>query len=109
MSRSRWLFAAAVVVQLVVLYAPRSPSGGGVPGIDKVVHVAVFALVTWVGLRSGAPRALVVLLTVVHAPVSELLQAVALPGRSGDAWDVVADLGGCVVGWWAASRGRMRG
>ena len=30
----------------------------------------------------------------LHAPVSELVQHVALPGRSGDAWDAVLDLVG---------------
>lgn len=102
----RWLFAA-VVVQLVVLYAPRAPSTGGVPGLDKLVHVLVFGLVVAAGLRVCAPGWLVLLLTVVHAPVSEMVQAVVLANRSGDPLDVLADLVGCALGWWVGRRVMM--
>ncbi len=113
MRRRLLLFAAVVVGQLVVLYAPRSPSTGGVPGLDKLVHLSVFALVMAAGLRSAAPRWLVLLLTVVHAPVSEVIQTTALAHRDGDVRDAVADLIGCALGWalvegWARRRrGRM--
>lgn len=99
MNRRRLLFALVLAGQLVVLYAPRTPSTGGVPGVDKVVHVAVFALVVWAGLRAGVARSLVLLVSVVHAPVSELLQATLLPNRSGEPLDVVADLLGCALGF----------
>ena len=102
--RSRWLLAAVVLAQLVVLYAPRAPSTGGVPGLDKVVHVLVFAVVAAVGLRARVPRWVVLLLTVGHAPVSELVQATLLPGRSGDPLDLLADLAGCALGWWVPRR-----
>ncbi len=98
------LLVAVVAVQLVVLYAPRAPSTGGVPGLDKLVHVLLFALVTAVGLRAPVPRWLVLVLTVVHAPVSELVQARLLPGRSGDPLDLLADLTGCALGWWVLRR-----
>ncbi len=113
MRRRTLLLAAAVVVQLVVLYAPRAPSEAGVPGIDKVVHLSVFALVMVAGLRSTAPRWLVLVLTVVHAPVSEVLQSALLAHRDGNVPDAVADLVGCALGWalvegWTRRRrGRM--
>ncbi len=107
MSARRWLFAAAVVGQLVVLYAPRAPSTGGVPGLDKVVHVLVFAVVLGLGWWAGAPRPLVLALSVVQAPVSELLQSTLLPHRSGDPLDLAADLVGCALGWWVARRAMM--
>ena len=59
------------------------------------------------GLRSGAPRALVLLVSFVHAPVSELVQALALPGRSGVLLDLAADWVGCAIGWWVATWGRL--
>lgn len=99
----RWILALAVAVQLAVLYDPRVPSAGGlagVPGLDKVVHLVVFAAVMVVARRSGLRTWLVLALTVVHAPVSEILQATLLPHRSGDWHDVVADLCGCALGWW---------
>lgn len=113
MTRRTLLFAAVVAGQLVVLYAPRAPSTGGTPGIDKLVHVAVFALVVVTGMGSTAPGWAVVIASVVQAPVSEVLQATLLPHRSGDPLDLVADLAGCALGWalvagWARRRrGRM--
>jgi VanZ family protein len=95
--------ALVVLVQLVVLYDPTAPSVGGlesVPGLDKLVHAGVFALVVLVGRRAGLGRLPLLLLTVVHAPVSEGVQALLLPSRTGDPWDVVADLAGCLLGWW---------
>ena len=34
----------------------------------------------------------------VHAPLSEVIQHVVLPGRSGDVWDAVVDLAGVGLG-----------
>jgi len=106
-SRRQVLFALVLAGQLVVLYAPRAPSTGGVPGLDKLVHVVVFALVVATGLRAGVARWLVLLASVVQAPVSELLQEAVLSNRSGDPLDVVADLLGCVVGWVVVRRDMM--
>lgn len=93
-----WLFlGVAVLVQLVVLYAPRGPSVGGIPGIDKVIHLLIFAVVGIAARRCGVTTQRVVLVLAAHAVLSEILQAVALPGRSGDPWDVVADVAGVAV------------
>ena len=91
-----------VLISLVVLFAP---SAGGVapfPGSDKVVHVLLFAgLAASTRWRFGS--AVVGLACVAaYAGLSEVIQAVALPGRSGDPVDVLADLVGAVVGWFAA-------
>ena len=53
--RRGWLvlFALAIVVQLVGLYAPRAPSGGGIPGLDKVAHAAMFLAPALLGLLAG--------------------------------------------------------
>lgn len=88
---------ALVVVQLLVLYWPVVTVVGPVSWTDKVVHCLVFAvptLVVGLALRRVAP---VVLAFAAHAPVSEVLQHVALPGRSGDPWDAVLDLVGVAV------------
>jgi VanZ family protein len=39
-----------------------------------------------------------------YAAVSELVQAALLSTRSGDVWDLVADLVGVAAGWWLAGR-----
>lgn len=94
----RWVCAATVVVQLVVLYWPRAGSGGAVAGLDKVVHVAVFAAVGTSAVLAGARAGLVLMLLLGHAVVSELVQAGLLTQRSGDPWDVVADAVGAALG-----------
>lgn len=97
----RWAYLpalAALLLQLSVLYAP---SGGGAapfPNFDKLVHCAVFALPVLFALLARLPLAPVVALAALHAPVSELIQWSLLPNRSGDPWDVIADLIGVTLG-----------
>ncbi|GAA4125867.1 hypothetical protein GCM10022415_33260 [Knoellia locipacati] len=98
--RGRSLLPAvlALVLQLVVVYAP---SGGGVapfPNFDKLVHLTVFALPVLFALLARLPLVPVVTLMALHAPVSEVVQATLLPHRSGDPWDAVADLTGVALG-----------
>jgi VanZ family protein len=105
---------AAVLLNLVVLYAPRVPAvpTGGLPA-DKLVHVVVFALPTIALAWAGVPWRWVVAGMAGHALLSEVLQAAVLPDRSGDPWDVVADLlgialGVAVLGWLGRRSGRSR-
>jgi VanZ family protein len=110
--RPRLALAAAVALQLVVLYAPRAPSTEQVPlvgpVVDKVVHLAVFALVAWTGRRAGVRVRVLAVLLLGHAVVSELLQHWVLPHRSGDPLDALADATGVLVGLLLpARRGRL--
>ena len=89
---------AAVVVQLVVLYAPSAPSTGGAPLVDKGVHLLVFLVPTVLALRVGLPPRRVVALLATHAVLSEVVQGAVLPHRSGDPLDAVADLVGVGLG-----------
>ena len=91
------LFLALVVVQLVVLYAPRTPSGGGLLHADKVVHALVFGAVLVAARRCALPRLPVAAALLVHAVVSELVQHHLLPGRSGDPLDLAADAAGVLL------------
>lgn len=89
--------AVAVLAHLVALYWPVVGVQGPVEWTDKVVHLAIFAVPTYavgLALRLVAPVALVF---AAHAPVSEWLQHVLLPNRSGDVWDAVLDLVGVAV------------
>ncbi|KAE8762485.1 VanZ family protein [Georgenia thermotolerans] len=100
-ARRAWALAAgaALVVQVLVLYAPHAPSAAtAVPGADKLAHLAVFAAVTFTALRAGLFPALVVGFGVAHAVVSEVVQHTLLPGRSGDPLDAVADVLGVLAG-----------
>ncbi|PPK97403.1 VanZ like protein [Kineococcus xinjiangensis] len=87
-------FAFAVTVSAVVLFAPRSGSGWDVPHLDKVVHVAVFALLAGTAAWLFGRLRAVLAGCVVYAVGSEVVQHVLLPRRSGDAADVVADCAG---------------
>lgn len=99
----RLLLVVAVAANLVVLYAPSSPPGfGGIPLLDKGVHVLAFAAVAWTGRAAGVPAPLLLGGLVVHAGTSEILQATLLAHRSGDPWDVVADVVGIGLGWGTA-------
>jgi hypothetical protein len=92
------LLAVAVAVQLVVLYAPE---GGGpplFPNADKVVHLVVFLVPVALALLAGFRRSVVVLVFAGQAVLSEVVQALLLPHRSGDVLDVVADLTGVALG-----------
>ena len=97
--------ALVVLLQLAVLYAPGDavPSAGlQVPGLDKLVHAAVFALPAAL-IRTARLGRLPLVLLALHAPVSELLQLTLVPHRTGDPWDVAADLVGLLAGTLAGA------
>ncbi|MGH8869388.1 MAG: VanZ family protein [Actinomycetes bacterium] len=104
----RVLLAAAVAVQLVVLYAPDAGGGSIMPGQDKVVHALVFALVVWTGLRAGVPAVPLVALSLLHAPVSEIVQARVFDGRTGDVADAAADVAGVLAALAVVGLARRR-
>ncbi len=105
---ARTVFGVALAVNLLVLYAPRVPAPPTADvGLDKVVHVAVFALLVLTGLRAGLRARWFVPVVVGHALASELVQELLLAQRAGDAWDAVADLAGVALGvlaWRRLSR-----
>ncbi len=94
----RVALAVAVAVNLVILFWPRPASPGGLPGLDKVVHLATFGSLALTGLRSGLPARWLLPVLAVHAAASEVAQGLLLSRRSGDPADVVADLVGVLAG-----------
>lgn len=95
----RGSFALSLLVSLVVLFAPGSDVPGAPPGVDKLVHLGLFALLAltgrWASLR---PVPLVVAL-VGYGAVSELVQDLAPIGRNGGLGDLAADAAGVAVVW----------
>jgi len=94
----RVAFGVALVVQLIAVYAPSGVGGPEITGLDKVVHVLIFAAPVLTGLKAGIDARWVLGALALHAPVSELIQHFALPHRDGDVFDALADLGGVTLG-----------
>lgn len=101
---SRALFGAAVVASLLILFAPTTGGAELFPYADKVVHVLLFAVLAWSGLRAGVPVVALAVALIGYAAVSEVVQATVLPARAGDWTDVLADLAGAAGGLLAGGR-----
>jgi len=97
-------FAAALLVQVWALYVPRAPSVDTSLPMDKVVHFALFAVVTWLAMRAGLSPRWAVGLMLTQAALSETVQQLWLSQRGGDILDLLADVAGIAAGWWLAHR-----
>jgi hypothetical protein len=101
---SRGAFALAVLASLVVLFAPAGDVPAAPPGVDKVVHLLLFAALggtgRWAGIRAW-PLAVGL---AGYAGLSEILQAATPLARSGSVADLLADLAGVALGLvaWSA-------
>ena len=95
-----WLVAlgVALAIQLIVLYLPQAPAGPSITGLDKVVHLSIFFVPSLAALMMGIRARWALGILALHAPLSELIQHFALPQRSGDVFDAVADLSGVLLG-----------
>lgn len=99
------LSGTAVLVHLLALYLPGSPEPTfDIPGVDKVVHVLLFGVPVWLLGRLTGRVWLVAVVFVAHAVVSELVQHWFIPDRSGDPFDLLADLAGIGVAVWLLRR-----
>jgi hypothetical protein len=91
------LCGLAVLGHVVALYTPGDPNSVSVPGLDKVVHLLLFAVPVWL-LASLTSRVWVVAAVFTgEAFLSEVVQARFLPDRSGDPIDALFDLFGIAV------------
>lgn len=86
------LLAAQVWGLYLLVPGPGEPL---LDGQDKVAHAVLFGVPTGLALLLRAR--LVVVAIVVHALVSEPLQAWLTATRAADVWDLVADLVGIAV------------
>jgi hypothetical protein len=95
---ARGTFAVAVLVSLAVLFAPPSDVPSSPPGVDKVVHFSLFAVLAITGRWAGVGRGALAALLVLYAAGSELLQGTDLVNRDASVGDLVADSAGVVGG-----------
>jgi hypothetical protein len=104
---ARGIFAIAVLVSLGVLFAPPSGVPDSPPGVDKLVHVALFAVLAGTGRWAGVRRDALAVALVAYAGVSEVLQGTELVDRDASVGDLVADSVGVLAGllmWHLVSR-----
>ena len=95
---ARGAFAVAVLISLAVLFAPPSDVPSSPPGVDKLVHFSLFAVLALTGRWAGVGRGVLAGLLVLYAAGSELLQGTDLVNRDASVGDLVADSAGVVVG-----------
>jgi hypothetical protein len=108
---ARACFALAVLGSFVVLFAPGSDVPASPPGVDKVVHASLFAVLAFTGLWAGIRSRWFGLALVVYAGVSELIQMVPALRRDASFGDYAADVAGVLLGfllWIAVARRRAR-
>ena len=107
---SRGAFAVAVLVSLAVLFAPASDVPSAAFGVDKAVHVLIFAVLALTGRWAGIRRPPLTVLLAGYAAVSEVVQGLSPLDRSTSVGDWLADLIGLLVGLllWAVLTGRSR-
>jgi VanZ family protein len=104
MSWTRWVPVAVWAgVILIGTSAPATP-GAGVPGLDKVGHFGMYAVLGLLALRATRPterlgRTMAVTLgaIAVFAAVDEWHQRL-IPTRSAEVADWIADVAGATVG-----------
>jgi hypothetical protein len=106
---SRGTFAVVVLVSLAVLFTPQSDVPTALPGVDKAVHLVLFAALAVTGCWAGIGRRALTAPLVVYAAVSEVIQGIAPLDRSASVGDWLADVVGVLLGlalwaWWARPR-----
>jgi VanZ family protein len=107
---SRGAFAVTVLVSLAVLFTPGDQVPLAPPGVDKLVHLMLFAALAlsgrWAGIRAGGLTAVLL----VYAAVSEVVQGLSPLERSASVADWLADAAGVVLGvvLWARLERRSR-
>lgn len=96
-------FVLSAAVSIAVLFAPEVPGPDLVviPGLDKVVHVLLFALLTTTSRWRLGRRVAVLAVLAAYAGGSEVVQALWLSSRGGDVLDLTADLVGVAAAWFA--------
>jgi hypothetical protein len=106
---ARGTFAVIVLVSLAVLFAPQAEVPAAPPGVDKVIHLLLFAALAGSGRWAGIGRRVLAPMLVVYAAVSEVVQGLTPLARSASVADLLADVVGVLLGlglWGLLNRRR---
>jgi hypothetical protein len=101
---SRGVLAVAALVSLAVLFAPGDDVPSAPPGVDKLVHLTLFAVLALSGRWAGVRAGLLGILLVLYAAVSEVVQGLLPLERSASVGDWAADVAGVLLGLLLAVR-----
>lgn len=99
-----FLTVAALLANAYAVFTPSSGPPLPIPQIDKVVHFAIFAAPTLLGLLARASRRGFVAGMLTYAALTEVIQGLFLSTRSGSGFDLLADALGIAVATWIAGR-----
>lgn len=75
------------------------------PGIDKIFHLVIFAILTWLILKAFQQAltkkngVFIYTFLVLYAISTELIQS-QISGRTGDFYDFLFDVIGICIGWF---------
>ena len=105
---ARGAFAVVVLVSFAILFAPGSDVPVAPPGVDKLVHGALFLALALTGLWAGIGRTVLGAALIGYAAVSEIVQGVTPLDRTASVADWLADVVGILLGLvvWAWVRRR---
>lgn len=104
---ARGVFAVVVLVSLAVLFAPASDVPPAPAGVDKLVHLGLFAALASTGRWAGIGARVLAALLIAYAAVSEVVQGLSALDRSMSLGDWAADTVGVLLGlalWGLAER-----
>ena len=95
----RSVFAICLSVSIAVLFTPAPDVPAGPRGVDKVIHLLLFAALTASGRYAGVAWRVLLPALVAYAAASEPLQSLPPIGRSTSLADWVADVTGVILGY----------
>ena len=104
-----WRQLAPPLILIALIFASSSRSSAGappIPGIDKLVHFAVYGLLATLVCRIGPgwrAAAFAILVASTYGALDEWHQSF-VPGRSSEVMDWVADTSGAMLGVFAYTR-----
>jgi hypothetical protein len=100
----RYFIYVAICISIVILFKPGGDGPLPFPQADKVIHATTFALLALGLYWRQMKLRMIIMILLVYAAGSEIIQHFFIPGREFDLLDIVADSAGFalmlgLVGW----------
>lgn len=105
----RWLtLLCAFAVACLLLFTPGGTVPSGPPGVDKVAHFLIFAMLATCSRFARIAELPTLAWVLTFAAASEVVQALWIPRRDGSVLDLLADMVGLLTAlllWRTIHRG----